>query len=67
MVQNHQVTIFLKIRAKKDKTITHEGGILTRLIKRIVTLQKEKDGINPERRKIGYGRIHQIHQFKWRL
>ena len=27
--QSHQVTIVLKLKNKKDKTITHERGILT--------------------------------------
>ena len=65
--QPHQVTIVLKLRAKKDKTITREKDILTHLIKRLDTPKIEEDDIKTEGKKRGDGRIHQIHQVQWRL
>ena len=56
--QSHQVTIVLKLNSNKDNTIKRERGILTRLIKRLVTPEREEDDINPEGRKRRYGRIH---------
>ena len=41
VVQAEQVTIVLKLRSKKYKTITRERGILTRLIQQLVTPQRE--------------------------
>ena len=41
VVQYHQVTIVSNLKSKKDKTITYERGILTRLIKRLVAPQRE--------------------------
>ena len=65
--QAHQVTIVLKLRADKDKNITRERDILTCLIKRLVTPQREEDDINPEGRKRGDKRSHQINKVQWRL
>ena len=65
--QSHQVTIVLKLKSNKDKTITRERDILIRLIKRLVTPQIEEDDIKPKGRKRGDGRIHQIHQAQCRI
>ena len=67
MGQAHQVIIVLKLKRKKDKTIMRERVILIRLIKWIVTPQREENDTNPEGRKRGDGRILQIHQVQWRL
>ena len=67
MGQAHQVTIVLKLIAKKYKNITHERVILKCLIKRLVTPQIEEDDIKPEGRKRRDDRSHQIYQFKWRI
>ena len=50
MGQAYQVTIVLKLGAKKDKTITRERGILTHSNKRLVTPQREEydGGKNPQ-------------------
>ena len=65
--QAYQVTRVLKLRAKKDKTITRERGILSRLFKRIVTPQRDKNDIKPKVRKIGDDRSHQIYRVQWKL
>ena len=67
VVQAHQLTIVLKLRAEKDNNITCERGILTRLIKQLITPQREEDEIKPKGIKIGYSKIHQIHQVQWIL
>ena len=67
MGQAYQLTIVLKLRAKRYKTITRERGILSCLFKGIVTPQKDENDIKPKGRKIRDGRIHQIHQVQWKL
>ena len=67
MGQDYQVTIALKLRAKKDKTITRERGILPRLTKPLVTPQSDENDIKSEGRKRRYGRSHKKHTVKWRL
>ena len=67
MGQAYQVTIVLNIRAKKDKTITRERGILTRLIKLLVTPQREENDTKNKWRNRGDDRRHKIHQFHWRI
>ena len=43
--QSHQVTIVLKLKIKKDLTITCESDISTGLIKRLVPPQREENKI----------------------
>ena len=47
VVQAYQVTIVLKIRSKKYKTITCERDVLTHLIKRLITPQREENDTKP--------------------
>ena len=67
MGQDHQVTIVLKLNINKYKTITRGKGILTRLIKRLITPQREENDINPKRIRRVDGRSNHIHQVYWRL
>ena len=65
--QSQLVTIVLKLRVKKYKTITHERGVLTHLIERLVPPQREEYAINTKEINRGDGRSHKIHQVQWRL
>ena len=57
--QAQQVTISLNLEIKKDKTITCERSILTRLIKRLITTQRDEVRYMEDSSKL-CGATHQV-------